>query len=271
VIDEIQAGMGRTGKWFCHEHYGVTADVVTIAKGIASGLPLAAIVSRKEIWDKVTPGSMGGTFGGNIVACAAANATIEVMKDEDLLGNAARQGDKLISFFKKLQQTYPAIGDVRGKGLMAAIEIVKPHLSKVASEDKGAVVIGTVKGDIHEIGKNVVKLMLEVAGFTVHDLGIDVPLQAFIDKQRETGAEIVAASALLSSTMPLLKDLVELVRAENLPAAVIVGGAPVTEPGTCGWFPPPILKRCSPSAGRCSNPLTGLWPRDWPREPWVVH
>lgn len=111
----------------------------------------------------------------------------------------------------------------------SAIDIVKPHLSKVAGEDKGAVVIGTVKGDIHEIGKNVVKLMLEVAGFTVYDLGIDVPLQGFIDKQRETGAEIVAASALLSSTMPLLKDLVELVRAENLPAAVIVGGAPVKE------------------------------------------
>ena len=110
-----------------------------------------------------------------------------------------------------------------------AIEIIKPHLSMTAGEDRGAVVIGTVKGDIHEIGKNVVKLMLEVAGFTVYDLGIDVPLQAFIDKQRETGAEVVAASALLSSTMPLLKDLVELVRAEDLPAAVIVGGAPVKE------------------------------------------
>ena len=110
-----------------------------------------------------------------------------------------------------------------------AIDIVKPHLSKAATEDKGAVVIGTVKGDIHEIGKNVVKLMLEVAGFTIYDLGIDVPLQNFVDKQRETGAEIVAASALLSSTMPLLKDLVSLVRAENLPAAVIVGGAPVKE------------------------------------------
>ena len=124
----------------------------------------------------------------------------------------------------------------------SAIEIVRPHLSKATDEDKGAVVIGTVKGDIHEIGKNVVKLMLEVAGFTVHDLGIDVPLQAFVDKQRETGAEVVAASALLSSTMPLLKDLVELARAEKLSAAVIVGGAPVkewlaTEYGADGYSP----------------------------------
>ena len=126
VIDEIQAGMGRTGKWFCHEHYGVTADVVTIAKGIASGLPLAAIVSRKDIWDKVTPGSMGGTFGGNIVACAAANATIQVIEEEGMLANAARQGEKLQAFFKDMQKTYPAIGDVRGMGVMAAIEIVKP-------------------------------------------------------------------------------------------------------------------------------------------------
>jgi methanogenic corrinoid protein MtbC1 len=111
----------------------------------------------------------------------------------------------------------------------SAIDIVKPHLSREGVGDKGAVVIGTVKGDIHEIGKNVVKLMLEVDGYTVHDLGIDVPLQAFVDKQRETGAEIVAASALLSSTMPLLKDLVEIVRQAGLPAAVMVGGAPVKD------------------------------------------
>lgn len=110
-----------------------------------------------------------------------------------------------------------------------AIELVKPFLSRAESEARGQVVIGTVKGDIHEIGKNVVKLMLEVAGFEVVDLGIDVPLQEFVDKQRETKAEIVAASALLSSTMPLLKDLVELVRQEGLAAAVIVGGAPVKE------------------------------------------
>jgi len=111
----------------------------------------------------------------------------------------------------------------------AAVEIVKPHLSRGAVGGKGAIVLGTVKGDIHEIGKNVVKLMLEVDGFTVHDLGIDVPLQAFVDKQKETAAEIVAASALLSSTMPLLKDLVELVRQAGLPAAVMIGGAPVKD------------------------------------------
>ena len=79
IIDEIQAGMGRTGKWFCHEHYGVKPDIVTIAKGIASGYPLAAIAARKELWDKCLPGSMGGTYGGNAVACAAGVATIDAM------------------------------------------------------------------------------------------------------------------------------------------------------------------------------------------------
>lgn len=118
-----------------------------------------------------------------------------------------------------------------GEMLTKVSAIVKPKLVGASPEAKkhGKVLIGTVKGDIHEIGKNVVKLMLEVDGFTVHDLGIDVPLQAFVDKQRETGAEIVAASALLSSTMPLLKDLVELVHQEGLPAAVMVGGAPVKD------------------------------------------
>jgi methanogenic corrinoid protein MtbC1 len=110
-----------------------------------------------------------------------------------------------------------------------AIEVVKPYLTREQSTSRGLVVLGTVKGDIHEIGKNVLKLMLEVAGFEVIDLGIDVPLQAFVDKQRETQAEVIAASALLSSTMPLLKDLVELAKQAGVPAAVIVGGAPGRE------------------------------------------
>ncbi len=110
-----------------------------------------------------------------------------------------------------------------------AIDVVKPHLTREEGTARGLVVIGTVKGDIHEIGKNVVKLMLEVAGYEVIDLGIDVPLQAFVDKQRETGADIIAASALLSSTMPLLKDLVGLARRSGVSAAIIVGGAPVRE------------------------------------------
>jgi 4-aminobutyrate aminotransferase len=126
IIDEIQAGMGRTGKWFCHEHYGVKPDILTFAKGIASGYPLSGIAARKELWDKCMPGSMGGTFGGNAVACAAGIATIDAMKEDGSLANAARQGEKLAKYFEAKQADYPCIGEVRGKGLMAAIELVQP-------------------------------------------------------------------------------------------------------------------------------------------------
>ena len=126
IIDEIQAGMGRTGKWFCHEHYGVKPDIVTIAKGIASGYPLGAIVAPKALWDKCLPGSMGGTYGGNAVACAAGVATIAAMNEDGMLANAARQGEKLLKFWQDQQAQYPAIGEARGKGLMLAIECVQP-------------------------------------------------------------------------------------------------------------------------------------------------
>ncbi len=126
IIDEIQAGFGRTGKWLCQDHYGVKADIVTVAKGIASGYPLGAICASHEIWDKTLPGSMGGTYGGNAVACAAGVATMEAMEEDGMLANATKQGDKLLKFWKGQQELYPAIGEARGKGLMLAIECVQP-------------------------------------------------------------------------------------------------------------------------------------------------
>jgi len=126
VIDEIQAGMGRTGAWFCHEHYGVKPDIMTVAKGIASGYPLGAIAAPKALWDKCLPGSMGGTYGGNAVACAAGVATIAAMKEDGMLANATRQGEKLLKFWKEKEAQYAVIGEARGKGLMLAIECVQP-------------------------------------------------------------------------------------------------------------------------------------------------
>lgn len=126
IIDEIQAGMGRSGKWWCHEYYGVEPDIMTFAKGIASGYPLSGIAARKELWDKCMGGSMGGTYGGNAVCCAAGCATIDAMKEDGMLANAARQGERLMKFFTDKQAQYPAIGEARGKGLMFAIECVKP-------------------------------------------------------------------------------------------------------------------------------------------------
>jgi 4-aminobutyrate aminotransferase len=122
IFDEVQSGFGRTGKWFAQEHYGVIPDIMTVAKGIASGLPLSGVFSRLELMKKWQTGSHGGTYGGNPVACAAGVATIRAMRDEDMPGNAARRGVQLTTGLRKLQEEYPLIGDVRGLGLMIGTE-----------------------------------------------------------------------------------------------------------------------------------------------------
>lgn len=126
IADEVQSGMGRTGRWFALEHFGVEPDILITAKGIASGMPLSALVTRRDLMDKWLPGSHGGTYGGNAVACAAAVATIQVMKDEHLVENALARGAQLLTGLLKLQQNFESIGDVRGLGLMTATEFSKP-------------------------------------------------------------------------------------------------------------------------------------------------
>jgi len=127
IFDEVQTGFGRTGKWFAQEHFGVVPDIMTVAKGIASGLPLSGVFARLDLMKKWTLGSHGGTFGGNVVACAAGVATIRAMRNEDMIGNAARRGVQLASGLRKLQEEYPVIGDVRGLGLMVATEFRTPE------------------------------------------------------------------------------------------------------------------------------------------------
>ncbi|MGQ0603519.1 MAG: aspartate aminotransferase family protein [Anaerolineales bacterium] len=122
IADEVQSGFGRTGRWFGIEHFGVTPDIMTMAKGIASGLPLSGLCASPELMAKWPPGSHGGTFGGNAVACAAGVATIQAMRDEDMLDNAEKQGHTLRVGLRHLQEDYPEIGDVRGVGLMIATE-----------------------------------------------------------------------------------------------------------------------------------------------------
>ena len=126
ILDEVQSGMGRTGKMWAYEHFDVVPDIMTTAKGLASGMPVAAVVSDRALMDKWAPGSHGGTYGGNAVGTAAAAATLEVMRDEDLPGNAARMGAILIEGLREIQADYPVIGDVRGLGLMVATEFVNP-------------------------------------------------------------------------------------------------------------------------------------------------
>jgi len=123
IFDEVQSGFGRTGKWFAQDQFNVVPDIMTVAKGIASGLPLSGVFSGTDIMKKWQTGSHGGTYGGNVLACAAGVATIRAMKDEDMPGNAARRGIQLISGLRKLQEEFPVIGDVRGLGLMIGTEL----------------------------------------------------------------------------------------------------------------------------------------------------
>lgn len=122
IFDEVQSGFGRAGKWFALEHFGVEPDIITAAKGLASGMPLSGVFSRTDIMKKLDTGSIGGTYGGNAIACAAGVATIRAMREEKMLENAAEKGIQLMTGLRKLQEEYPQIGDVRGKGLMIGAE-----------------------------------------------------------------------------------------------------------------------------------------------------
>ncbi|MDN3518953.1 aminotransferase class III-fold pyridoxal phosphate-dependent enzyme [Aquisalimonas lutea] len=124
IMDEVQAGYGRSGLFWGHQHFDVKPDIVLTAKGLASGFPLSAMAARPETMEKGWPGSQGGTYGGNAVACAAALATLEVFDEEGLVENAATQGARLRKQLDELKADNPAIGDVRGKGLMQGTEIV---------------------------------------------------------------------------------------------------------------------------------------------------
>ncbi len=121
ISDEVQSGFGRTGKFFAIEHFGVEPDVIIMAKGLASGLPLSGIAAPRALMDKWMVGTHGGTYGGNAVACAAAEATVRVLQD-GLVENAARMGEVLMDGLRAIQSRFPVLGDVRGLGLMVGAE-----------------------------------------------------------------------------------------------------------------------------------------------------
>ncbi len=124
IADEVQSGYGRTGKMFACEHTGVVPDIMTLAKSIASGLPLSAVVATSKLMDKWEPAAHGSTFGGNPVSCAAGIATLDVFEREGILANAAARGAELMRRLRDLQRRLPAIGEVRGLGLMVGVELV---------------------------------------------------------------------------------------------------------------------------------------------------
>ncbi|MFW2369080.1 MAG: 4-aminobutyrate--2-oxoglutarate transaminase [Desulforhopalus sp.] len=141
IADEIQTGIGRTGYMFAMEYYGVEADITTTAKSLAAGMPLSAVVGKKEIMDVVHPAGIGGTYGGNPIACEAALAVFDIFESENLLEKSKKLGETLKSTFTEFQEKYDIIGDVRGLGPMIALELVKDrHTKTPAPEETKALV-----------------------------------------------------------------------------------------------------------------------------------
>jgi len=136
VSDEIQTGVGRTGKFLGIEHYGIVPDVVTLAKGIASGLPLSATVAKAEVMESWKPGQHASTFGANPVAVEASLATLDILKSEHVLQNVRRLGEKAKKRLLEMKEKYEIVGDVRGMGLFIGVEIVKDKRSKARGEDE---------------------------------------------------------------------------------------------------------------------------------------
>jgi 4-aminobutyrate aminotransferase/(S)-3-amino-2-methylpropionate transaminase len=167
IVDEVQTGFGRTGRMFGIEHFGVEPDIMTMAKGIASGMPLGGFIARPEIADAFQPGEHLSTFGGNPVACAAALATIDVIEDEGLCAASAENGAALLLSLEALSEQHQAIGEVRGKGLMVGIELVSDRAAMTPAPD----VAVRLRAACRERG-----LMVGIGGFFGNVVRIQPPL-----------------------------------------------------------------------------------------------
>jgi 4-aminobutyrate aminotransferase / (S)-3-amino-2-methylpropionate transaminase / 5-aminovalerate transaminase len=141
VADEVQTGFGRTGRWFGVEHFGVVPDLVTTAKALGGGLPVGAVTGRAEVLDAIHVGGLGGTFGGNPVACAAALAALEVMERDDLPARAERLGAALRDGLARIAERFDVVGDVRGLGAMMAMELVEDRATKLPAKGAAARII----------------------------------------------------------------------------------------------------------------------------------
>lgn len=135
IADEIQTGMGRTGKMFAMEHWEVEPDLITVAKSMAAGMPISAVVGRKDIMDSVHPSGLGGTYGANPLACRAALAVIEIFEEENLLARSVALGETLKDRFEKWQTKYDVVGEIRGLGAMLGLELVRDKNDKPAADE----------------------------------------------------------------------------------------------------------------------------------------
>jgi len=183
VVDEVQSGMGRTGKMFAIEHYEVEPDIMALAKGIASGMPLGAMVAPADVMDWEA-GSHASTFGGNPLSCQAALTTIQLIQ-EGLMENAAVQGERLMKGLQELQNSYECMGDVRGKGLMIGVELVKDRETKErAIKWKGEVIAAAFRRGLLLLGcgENTIRFS---PALTVTEDEVDVCLTIFEEAVRE--------------------------------------------------------------------------------------
>jgi 4-aminobutyrate aminotransferase/(S)-3-amino-2-methylpropionate transaminase len=141
VVDEVQAGIGRTGKFFAHEHWGIEADLIAVGKSLASGLPLSGVIGLQPIYDSILDSAIGGTYVGNPVACAAALAVLDVIEEEKLLDKAVKLGRLMKDRFSVIQEKHALVGDVRGVGAMTAIEFVKDRKTKEPAGEETAQIV----------------------------------------------------------------------------------------------------------------------------------
>ena len=183
IADEIQSGFCRTGDWFAVNHEGVVPDMVTTAKGLAGGMPLAGVTGRAELMNAVHEGGLGGTYGGNPVACAASLATIKTLKDRNLAKRALELGETMLDSLHSLQRDVAIIGDVRGRGAMIAFELVKP-----GSKDPNAAAAKAIVGYCNQQG--VVALSCGTYGNVIRLL----PPLIISDEQLADGLSVVSAA-----------------------------------------------------------------------------
>ncbi|TKK08540.1 aspartate aminotransferase family protein [Pseudomonas fluorescens] len=149
MLDEIQTGIGRTGTWFAFQHEGIVPDVITLAKGLGNGVPIGACLARAAVAELFTPGSHGSTFGGNPLACRVGCTVLEIIQEQGLLENAARQGEHLLARLRMELEEHPQVRAIRGKGLMIGIELASPYrdLAQRAAQEHG-LLINVTRGKI---------------------------------------------------------------------------------------------------------------------------
>jgi 4-aminobutyrate aminotransferase len=184
IADEVQSGVGRTGRMWATDWYDARPDIVVMAKGIASGMPLSGIMARRSLLEQLGPGAHGGTYGGNAVACAAAVATLDVIAAEGLLANAAYQGERLLSGIRHVVTGHPAVAEVRGRGLMIGIEFADPETLVPRPE--------LAKGLLHEAFDR--RLLLLTCGTYGQVVRIIPPLVT-------TDAEVDSAVAIIGESL----------------------------------------------------------------------